>query len=374
MAEEKNTDFDIVNGRLARLRALMREKGVDAFVLMVLERLNSESCHYISGFRGSSAALLIDGEDARLITDGRYRTQAAKQSPFSLTVQSELPLPAYVARAVTEKGWRTVAFEAEKVSHALFEAVFQPLSARWVDGSSFILSLRRSKDGTEADAIRRAAVIARKAYDSVLEQVRPGMTEVEFESRMLSEIKRLGGEKGWVHDDFIVASGERGAMCHARATCKPFESGDTVTFDYGVTVDGYMCDITRNFAVGHAQPRALELNDILLRAHREAAAALRPGIAGRDVDAVARKIITDAGYGKDFVHGLGHGLGLEIHEAPRLSTISKDILQVGDVVTIEPGIYIEGWGGLRIEDDYLITETGAECLTLSDDQSLRVVG
>ena len=374
MAEEKNTDFDIVNGRLDRLRALMRERGADAFVLMVLERLNSESCHYISGFRGSSAALLIDGEDARLVTDGRYRTQAAKQSPFSLTVQSELPLPAYVARAVTEKGWRTVAFEAEKVSQALFEAVFRPLSARWVDGSTFIPSLRRSKDGTEADAIHRAAVIARKAYDSVLEQVRPGMTEVEFESRMLSEIKRLGGEKGWVHDDFIVASGERGAMCHARATCKPFESGDTVTFDYGVTVDGYMCDITRNFAVGHAQPRALELNDILLRAHREAAAALRPGIAGRDVDAVARKIITDAGYGKDFVHGLGHGLGLEIHEAPRLSAISKDILQVGDVVTIEPGIYIEGWGGLRIEDDYLITETGAECLTLSDDQSLRVVG
>lgn len=374
MAEEKNTDFDIVNGRLARLRALMREKGADAFVLMVLERLNSESCHYISGFRGSSAALLIDGEDAHLVTDGRYRTQAAKQSPFSLTVQSELPLPAYVARAVAEKGWRTVAFEAEKVSHALFEAVFRPLSARWVDGSTFIPSLRRSKDRVEADAIHRAAVIARNAYDSVLEQVSPGMTEVEFESRMLSEIKRLGGEKGWVHDDFIVASGERGAMCHARATCKPFESGDTVTFDYGVTVDGYMCDITRNFAVGHAQPRALELNDILLKAHREAAAALRPGIAGRDVDAVARKIITDAGYGKDFVHGLGHGLGLEIHEAPRLSAISKDVLQVGDVVTIEPGIYIEGWGGLRIEDDYLITETGSECLSLPDNQSLRVVG
>nr|WP_315099492.1 aminopeptidase P family protein [uncultured Fretibacterium sp.] len=374
MAEEKNTDFDIVNGRLARLRALMREKGADAFVLMVLERLNSESCHYISGFRGSSAALLIDGEDARLVTDGRYRTQAAKQSPFSLTVQSDLPLPAYVARAVTERGWRTVAFEAEKVSQALFEAVFRPLSARWVDGSTFIPSLRRSKDGTEADAIRRAAVIARKAYDSVLEQVSPGMTEVEFESRMLSEIKRLGGEKGWVHDDFIVASGERGAMCHARATCRPFESGDTVTFDYGVTVDGYMCDITRNFAVGHAQPRALELNDILLRAHRKAAAALRPGISGRDVDAVARKIITDAGYGKDFVHGLGHGLGLEIHEAPRLSAISKDVLQVGDVVTIEPGIYIEGWGGLRIEDDYLITETGSECLSLPDNQSLRVAG
>lgn len=367
-------DFDVVKRRLARLRALMQEKKADAFVLLVLERLNSENCHYISGFRGSSAALIIDGEEARLITDGRYRTQAAEQSPFSLTVQADLPLPAYVAKTVTEKGWRTVAFEAEKVSHGLFEAVLRPAPTRWVDGSAFIPSLRRSKDDTEAGAIRAAAAIARRAYDLALERVKPGMTEVEFESLALSEIKRWGGEKGWAHDDFIVASGERGAMCHARATRKAFEPGDTVTFDYGVMVDGYMCDITRNFAVGHAQPRALELNDILLRAHREAAAALRPGISGKEVDAVARKVISDAGYGKDFVHGLGHGLGLEIHEAPRLSPVSRDILRVGDVVTIEPGIYLEGWGGLRIEDDYRITETGADCLTLSDDQPLRVAG
>ncbi len=367
-------DFDIIDRRLSRLRALMRDAEADAFVLLVLERFNSESCHYVSGFRGSAAALIVDGEEARLITDGRYRTQAAEQSPFSLTVQSELPLPAYVARTVRERGWGTVAFEAEKVSHGIFEAVFRPVPTRWLDASAFIPSLRRSKDDAEAGAIRRAAAIARRAYDSALEEVKPGMTEAEFESRLLCEIKRLGGEKGWVHDDFIVASGERGALCHARATRRPFEPGDTVTLDYGVTVDGYMCDITRNFAVGRAQPRALELNDILLKAHREAASALRPGVAGREVDAVARKVIADAGYGKDFVHGLGHGLGLEIHEAPRLSALSGDTLQVGDVVTIEPGIYIEGWGGLRIEDDYRITETGAECLTLSDDQSLRVVG
>ena len=198
-------DFDVVKRRLARLRALMQEKKADAFVLLVLERLNSENCHYISGFRGSSAALIIDGEEARLITDGRYRTQAAEQSPFSLTVQADLPLPAYVAKTVTEKGWRTVAFEAEKVSHGLFEAVLRPAPTRWVDGSAFIPSLRRSKDDTEAGAIRAAAAIARRAYDLALERVKPGMTEVEFESLALSEIKRWGGEKGWAHDDFIVA-------------------------------------------------------------------------------------------------------------------------------------------------------------------------
>ncbi len=163
-------------------------------------------------------------------------------------------------------------------------------------------------------------------------------------------------------------------MCHARATAKKFEDGDIVTVDYGATFNGYISDITRNFAIGNASSKAKKINEILLNAHHAAAEALRPGISGKDVDAVARKIIADAGYGEYFAHGLGHGLGLEIHEAPRLSPTSKDILQVGDIVTVEPGIYIEGFGGLRIEDDYLITDSGAECLTIRDNQGLEIVG
>jgi Xaa-Pro aminopeptidase len=216
-------------------------------------------------------------------------------------------------------------------------------------------------------------MIARKAYDLALSEVRVGMTEVELDCRLLYAIKMAGAEKGWSHDDFVLVSGERGAMCHGRATQKTLEFGETVTLDFGAMVDGYMCDVTRNFSVGKAQEKALEIDWILVKAHKAAASALRPGIAGKDVDAVARKVISDAGYGKNFVHGLGHGLGLEVHEAPRLSPISKDILQAGDVVTVEPGIYIEGWGGLRIEDDYLVTENGSECLTQPDDQQLRVV-
>ena len=161
-------------------------------------------------------------------------------------------------------------------------------------------------------------------------------------------------------------------MCHAPATLKKFELGETVTVDYGAMVEGYMCDITRNFAIGRADKKALEINEVLLKAHREAVKILRPGISGREVDAEARRVISDAGYGKNFLHGLGHGLGLEVHEAPRLSRSSEDILQAGDVVTIEPGIYIEGFGGLRIEDDYLITENGSECLTINDNQSIII--
>ncbi|MCR5346780.1 MAG: Xaa-Pro peptidase family protein [Fretibacterium sp.] len=366
--------FERVDHRLARLRELMAEKGMDAFVLMVLERANSESCHYISGFRGSSAALIIDKKEATLVTDGRYRTQAAAQSPFKLIVQSEMPLASFIAKAVSDAGWGTVGFESGNVSHRIFEVMFAPVKTQWVDATDFIPSLRRTKDASEVESIKKAARIGRDAYGAMLDQVQPGMTEVEFDSALLAEIKRRGAEKGWAHDDFIVASGKNGAMCHARATGKAFEDGDTVTVDYGAMVDGYMSDITRNFAVKHVQDKAREINAILLEAHHAAAAALRPGTAGKDVDAVARRIIINAGYGKDFVHGLGHGLGLAIHEAPRLAPLSKDVLQVGDVVTIEPGIYIEGWGGLRIEDDYLITEDGAECLTVNDNQSLGIAG
>jgi Xaa-Pro aminopeptidase len=365
---------DAIRGRVEKLRGLMRQNGLDAFVLFVFERQNSESCHYISGFRGSSAALLIDGKREMLITDGRYQTQAAAQSPFTLTIQMDVPLSEFIVRLVTENGYGIVGFESEKLSHAVVENALKKARTEWKDASALIPLLRRTKDAAEAGAIRRAGVIARKAYDKALREVKAGMTEVEFDSRVLCEIKREGGEKGWTHDDFIVVSGERGAMCHGRATARPFARGDTVTLDYGVTVDGYMCDITRNFAVGEAQERALALGRILVEAHRAAAAILRPGVSGKEVDATARKIIAAAGYEKNFIHGLGHGLGLEVHEAPRLSHLSKDIWQSGDVVTVEPGIYIEGWGGLRVEDDYLITEDGAECLTQSDDQSLRIVG
>ncbi|MDY6400770.1 MAG: aminopeptidase P family protein [Synergistales bacterium] len=355
------------------MRALMSEKNLDAFVLLVEERANSESCHYISGFRGSSAALIISMDEEILITDGRYKTQSKNQSPFEIIIQSEFSLPEYIAKAVKDSDFKRIGFEAEKISHAEFEKYFAPVKVEWIDASELILKLRRTKDFYEISRIKEAAKIAREAYGNVLKKVHEGMSEIEFEIKLMEEIKLLGAEKGWAHDDFIVASGTRSAMCHAPATLKKFELGETVTVDYGAMVEGYMCDITRNFAIGRADKKALEINEVLLKAHREAVKILRPGISGREVDAEARRVISDAGYGKNFLHGLGHGLGLEVHEAPRLSRSSEDILQAGDVVTIEPGIYIEGWGGLRIEDDYLITEDGAECLTLNDNQSLEII-
>ena len=364
---------EIIKSRLEKLRALMSERKLDAFVLIVDERANSESCHYISGFRGSSAALIIDENQEILITDGRYLTQSKEQSPFKIIIQSELSLPEYIAKAVKDSDYKCVGYEAEKISHALFQKYFEPVKTEWTDASDLIPKLRRTKDHYEISMIKNAAKIAREALGSVLKKTHAGMSEIEFDIKLMEEIKLLGAEKGWAHDDFIVASGTRSAMCHAPATMKKFADGENVTVDYGAMVNGYMSDITRNFALKNPDKKALEINEILLKAHHEAAKSLRPGISGREVDSIARKIISDAGYEKNFLHGLGHGLGLEVHEAPRLSRTSKDILQIGDVVTIEPGIYIEGWGGLRIEDDYLITEDGAECLTVNDNQSIILI-
>ena len=364
---------DIITSRVAKLRDSMSAQNLDAFVLLVNERSNSESCHYISGFRGSSAALIITHTGSTLITDGRYKTQAPTQSPFTIVIQSKLSLPEYIAQAVNDSGCSRTGYEAEKLSHSTFTKYFAPAKTQWVDASDMIPSLRRTKDPHEISLIRQAAKIGREAYGNTLKHVHEGMTETEFDVMLMREIKTLGAEKGWAHDDFIVASGVRSSMCHAPATLKKFAHGETVTVDYGAMVGGYMSDITRNFALGQADKRAHEINAVLLEAHHAAASALRPGVRGADVDGIARKVITDAGYGEYFLHGLGHGLGLEVHEAPRLSQTSKDILQAGDVVTIEPGIYIEGWGGLRIEDDYLITPDGSECLTVNDNQSLEIV-
>ncbi|MBR4196311.1 MAG: aminopeptidase P family protein [Synergistaceae bacterium] len=364
---------EIITQRVEKLRALMSEKGLDVFALVVDERANSESCHYISGFRGSSAGLIITMNDSTLITDGRYITQSKAQTPFKIVIQSEKPVPEYITKMIADGGYSRAGFEAGKISHATYTKYFAPVKCEWIDASEMIPKLRRTKDAHEIALIREAGRIGREAFGNALKSVHAGMTETEFDILLNAEIKRLGAEKGWAHDDFIVASGERSAMCHAPATGKIFADGESVTVDYGAMYEGYMSDITRNFALGHASDKAREINAILLRAHHEAVKALRPGVKGADVDAVARKVIADSGYGDKFVHGLGHGLGLEVHESPRLSRTSEDTLMAGDVVTVEPGIYIEGFGGLRIEDDYLITEDGCECLTVNDNQSLIII-
>ena len=182
---------EIIKTRLEKLRALMTEKNLDAFVLIVDERANSESCHYISGFRGSSAALIIDMNEEILVTDGRYLTQSKNQSPFKIIIQSELSLPEYIASAVKNSDFKHVGFEAEKISHATFQKYFEPVKTQWTDSSDLILNLRRTKDAYEISMIRKAAKISREAFGNVLKKTHAGMSEIEFEIKLMEEIKLL---------------------------------------------------------------------------------------------------------------------------------------------------------------------------------------
>jgi Xaa-Pro aminopeptidase len=364
--------FNSLSERLAKLRANLYKQAIDAFVLFVNETNNSESCRYISGFSGSSAAVIIDEKRALLISDARYIKQAEDQSPFEFVLQYKSK-EIDAIKIISESNYNSVGFEAEKISHYAYNNYLSKQQIRWKDVSSLIPTLRRTKDAEEIEAIMKAGEIAYEAYLSAIKETYAGMSEREFENLLLFKIKQMGGEKGWTHDDFIVVSGKRGALPHGRATNKKFEKGEIITVDFGTTINGYMCDITRNFCIGKPSLEDEEINNLLSRAHLQAANYLAPYISGREIDGIARRIITDAGYGKRFVHGLGHGLGLEVHELPRLSPHSGDVFAIGDVVTVEPGIYIEECKGMRIEDDYLITEKGAICLTRNNDHALKII-
>ena len=345
--------------RIENLRAAMEQAGADAFVALNDEDSNWESLFYLSGFRGTAGAMVVTKDAAELVLDSRYAEQGRSQSPHEVVPQRE-SLDKDVLRLLSGHNAGVVLCEAEKTSHALWQKLAARDGSVWRDGTAVMQKLRRTKDEEEVECIRRAARIASGAFLSALDEFKPNMTEKQFEASLNYRICLAGGEPGF---DMIVASGVRSSMPHGRATDKPIAEGEWVTVDYGARWNGYFCDITRNFYVGRADSRANELHELLEKAHKTAASLLAPGVSGTDVHNAALAVLEKAGVGKYFTHSLGHGFGLEIHEAPLLSPRRNDTLAAGDIVTIEPGVYIEGWGGLRLEDDYLIAKTGVQRLT-----------
>ncbi|MDO5114925.1 MAG: Xaa-Pro peptidase family protein [Synergistaceae bacterium] len=354
--------------RCSLLREEMKKSGADAFVILTEEDTNWESLFYMSGFRGTSGALLLYRDDeAELILDGRYAAQGREQSPHR-TAEQRGDLVGELREKLKKHGAARILCEAEKTYHKSWQKLSDGLGS-WEDGGEIIRRLRRRKDAGEIAEIRKAADIGAKAFLEALESVRPGMTEKEFAALLNYRIAASGGESGF---DMIVASGPRGALPHGRATDKEIGRGEAVTVDYGARWNGYFCDITRNFSIGEPDGEILERHALITEAHRAGAASLRAGASGAAAHGEAVKIFAAEGLEKYFTHSLGHGLGLEIHESPLLSPRRDDILREGDVVTIEPGLYIEGKGGMRLEDDYLISAEGAERLTKSLNQRFYI--
>lgn len=360
---------DFILKRTEKLRKEMAKTDSNAFVVLADESYNWETLYYLSGFRGTSGALIVYKDSSELILDGRYIVQGERQSPHRISSQKS-SLIDDVIESISGHGVQKILCEASKTSHSTWEKLSSAKNTRWSDGTYLASELRRSKDEYEVQCILKAGEIAADAFMETLNLVKPGMTEKEFEALLNFNINKAGGETGF---DMIVASGTRSSMPHGRATDKKMVKGEWVTVDFGVRHMGYFCDITRNFSFGEPDPRAKEYHDILTESHHAAAKALCSGVKGTDVYKVAYDVLESKGLGIYFTHGLGHGLGIEIHEMPYLSSKHSYELKSNDVVTIEPGIYIDGWGGLRLEDDYLIIEEEGRRLTEKLNQSFYCV-
>ncbi|HHW74490.1 MAG TPA: aminopeptidase P family protein [Firmicutes bacterium] len=345
-----------MNERLQRLQKLMTEKSLEA--ILITHPVNRQ---YLSGFDGSNGALLVGEKEAFLFTDFRYLEQAEKQAPHCELRPWKAGLGEALKPVIEAAGWSSLAFEEEQVTYGLYRRLQDTLPLELTPKKGLVEELRAVKSSAEIESLREGAAVMDRAFDYLLELARPGMTEREVAVELEFFLRRQGSTG--TQFSYIVASGERGSLPHGIASGKRLNAGELVTVDFTGTFGGYATDMTRTFALGEPGPRAREIYEIVRCAQEEARERLEPGMSGIEADALARNIIDEAGYGEYFGHGLGHGLGLEVHERPTLSPRSDDILAPGMVVTAEPGIYIPRWGGVRIEDMVLITSGGAESLT-----------
>ncbi|MDR9852713.1 Xaa-Pro peptidase family protein [Paenibacillus sp. VCA1] len=347
------------NQRVLKLREAMQQKNVEA--LFVTSAINRR---YLTGFTGSSGYCLVTMNDAYLLTDFRYMTQAAEQTKDVQVVEHKQRVMDTVKELLAAANVSKLAFEQDDVSFAAYSAYAEQLKpAELVPVSGLVEQLRIIKDAEELKVMQRAADLADATFKHILGFVKPGMTEREVDLEMEFFMRKNGATSSSF--DTIVASGERSAMPHGVASQRVIAGNELITFDFGALLDGYCSDLTRTIAIGKPDPKLKEIYDIVLEAQLHAVANIKPGMTGREADALARDIIAKYGYGDQFGHSTGHGLGMEVHENPRLSKLSGDILKPGMVVTVEPGIYIPGLGGVRIEDDIVITETGNAVLTHS---------
>lgn len=346
-----------ISHRLAALRKLMTEHKLDAFIM------NREvNLHYFSGFRGDDTILVITSDRQYLVTDSRYTEQAKAQAPAFELVEQKDGLLHRTAEVLIEGNAQHIGFEGNGLLYDRYLALHKLLPGRSFATPLNLGPLRQVKDAEEIACIQKACEIADAAFVDVLTFLKAGRTELEVAAHMEAFMRAHGSEGPSFPT--IVASGLRGALPHGIATDKRLEAGDFVTMDYGAIYEGYHSDITRTVVLGQASERQKDVYAAVLAAQEHALTLIRPGASGKAVDAAVREKLKE--HGLAFGHGLGHSLGLEIHEEPRLSPKSTcEHLEPGMLITDEPGYYEPGWGGLRIEDTVLVTEDGSKRLTTS---------
>jgi Xaa-Pro aminopeptidase len=352
--------------RLDNLRKYLAAENIDAAFVAILDIDNTTmmpGVRYLTGFSGSTGAVFVTRKSSTFITDFRYADQARKEVQGSKVIISDRD-PITSLEKISEARTKNlkIAVEANRLTVYQKKQLAAKLpDAVLIDYSDMIENLALCKDNREIADIKGAVKISDEAFGRILGYIRPGLTEKEVAAELEYQMKMLGSEREAFST--IVASGYRSAMPHGTASEKKLKKGEFITFDFGALVNGYCSDITRTVVLGKATSRQKKIYDIVARAQMAGIRKVKTGVHTRDVDKAARNVIKRSGYGKNFGHGTGHGIGLEVHAGPRVSPKGTQLLKTNMVITIEPGVYISGWGGVRIEDDVVVRPKG--CVVLN---------
>lgn len=343
--------------RLEKLRNTLHKHNLDAVLVG-----QPENRRYLSGFTGSAGWLIISAERAVLATDFRYYEQMGREAPDCELAKITTNIENLLSELLPSAGIKRLGFESQHVTvdelHTWGGVVD---GVEWVPLKDTVEAIRMVKDEHEIDALRRSVALTDAAFAHLLQVIKPGMTEREAAWEIETYMRTHGASK--VAFPLIVAAGPNGALPHARAGDHAIQPGEPIVIDVGCVLDGYCSDMTRTICLGEPSPKYLAVWDIVLQAQGAAEAGIRAGINGVEADALARDLVAEAGYGEYFGHGLGHGVGLAVHEAPRASKLYTGTYEAGMMLTVEPGIYLPGEFGVRIEDLVVIREDGVEILT-----------
>ncbi|MGB8225345.1 MAG: Xaa-Pro peptidase family protein [Sedimentisphaerales bacterium] len=346
--------IDILKNRIEKVRKILREKNFDALVLT-----GGADVSYLSGFRGDDSWLVLAGRGVWLITDSRYTLAAKKECSGCKIYERKGAMTEAVADVLKKIPAVEIIAVEDKIETALFEILKKKIPVRLAALKSPAAFVRQIKDEIEAKAIKKAAAVAQKALGRVLSKIYAGVSETEVAAMLDFELKKTGAQPAF---EAIIAFGSNSAMPHHRPTTRKLKKIDTILIDFGAKLNGYCCDITRCFAVGRVNDFYRKVYKAVFCAQSRALQMVRSGAGAKEVDAAAKEIIRSSKL-PVFGHGTGHGFGLEVHEQPVVSVLSKDVLQQGNVVTIEPAVYLAGKFGIRIEDDVLVTDKGCKVLT-----------
>jgi Xaa-Pro aminopeptidase len=350
---------DLRTTRISGIRAAFKKQRIDGLIVT-----NLRNIRYLCGYSGSSGLLWISKKQSAFFTDFRYQEQVKREVFGAKAVIIKKSLYEELFQLPDFRKARNIGFEKTDLSYSQYELLKKELKKRKaVPVSGLVEELRKVKTPEEINKIAQAASIADQAFARIVKFIRPGMTELQVAAQLEHYMKDLGASNPSF--DSIIAAGPNSALPHAQPSNRRIRKGDFIVLDFGATWQGYRSDMTRTLCVGKPTPKHLKIYDVVSKAQLAGLKAIKAGVKGKEADADARQVIDRVGYGQYFGHGLGHGVGLDVHEQPNLGSKSENMLPAGSVVTCEPGIYLPGWGGVRIEDLVAVTQNGCRILSKS---------